>query len=91
MLHGDYGVLSPAWAGSQAAAITSDHAFIQALLDVEHAWSAVLAEAGLIPQEHLGAITDAANADDYDLAAIAAEGVGGGNPLIPCWAPTEPT
>ncbi|WP_256174039.1 lyase family protein [Arthrobacter sp. HMSC06H05] len=83
MLHGDYGVLSPAWAGSQAAAITSDHAFIQALLDVEHAWSAVLAEAGLIPQEHLGAITDAANADDYDLAAIAAEGVGGGNPLIP--------
>ncbi len=83
MLHGDYGVLSPAWAGSQAAAITSDHAFIQALLDVEHAWSAVLAEAGLIPQEHLGAITDAADADDYDLAAIAAEGVGGGNPLIP--------
>ncbi|KGF20489.1 lyase family protein [Pseudoglutamicibacter albus] len=83
VLHGDYGVLSPAWAGSQAAAITSDHAFIQALLDVEHAWSAVLAEAGLIPQEHLGAITDAANADDYDLAAIAAEGVGGGNPLIP--------
>lgn len=83
MLHGDYGVLSPAWAGSQAAAITSDHAFIQALLDVEQAWSAVLAEAGLIPQEHLGAITDAADADDYDLAAIAAEGVGGGNPLIP--------
>ncbi|WP_256276298.1 lyase family protein [Arthrobacter sp. HMSC08H08] len=83
MLHGDYGVLSPAWAGSQAAAITSDHAFVQALLDVEHAWSAVLAEAGLIPQEHLGAITDAADADDYDLAAIAAEGVGGGNPLIP--------
>ena len=79
----DYGVLSPAWAGSQTAALTSDHAFIQALLDVERAWSVVLADAGLIPREHLAPINAAADADAYDLDAIAAAGVGGGNPLIP--------
>lgn len=83
MPNADYGVLSPAWAGSQTAALTSDHAFIQALLDVERAWSVVLADAGLIPGEHLAPIDAAADADDYDLDAIAAAGVGGGNPLIP--------
>ena len=83
MPNADYGVLSPAWAGSQTAALTSDHAFIQALLDVERAWCAVLADAGLIPGEHLAPIDAAADADHYDLEAIAAAGVGGGNPLIP--------
>ncbi len=83
MPNADYGVLSPAWAGSQTAALTSDHAFIQALLDVERAWSVVLADAGLIPGEHLAPIDAAADADHYDLEAIAAAGVGGGNPLIP--------
>lgn len=83
MPNADYGVLSPAWAGSQTAALTSDHAFIQALLDVERAWSVVLADAGLIPGEHLAPINEAADADHYDLEAIAAAGVGGGNPLIP--------
>ena len=83
MPNADYGVLSPAWAGSQTAALTSDHAFIQALLDVKRAWCVVLADAGLIPGEHLAPITAAADADHYDLDAIAAAGVGGGNPLIP--------
>lgn len=83
MPNADYGVLSPAWAGSQTAALTSDHAFIQALLDVERAWCAVLADAGLIPGKHLAPIDAAADADHYDLEAIAAAGVGGGNPLIP--------
>ena len=79
----DYGVLSPAWAGSQTAALASDQAFTQAMLDVEHAWSAVLAEAGLIPQSHLAPIADAAQAELYNLSAIAADAVAGGNPLIP--------
>lgn len=79
----DYGVLSPAWAGSQTAALASDQAFSQAMLDVEHAWSAVLAEAGLIPQSHLAPIVDAAQAELYNLSAIAADAVAGGNPLIP--------
>ena len=83
MPNADYGVLSPAWAGSQTAALTSDHAFIQALLDVKRAWCVVLADAGLIPGEHLAPIPAAADADHYDLDAIAAAGVGGGNPLIP--------
>lgn len=83
MPNADYGVLSPAWAGSQTAALTSDHAFIQALLDVERAWSVVLADAGLIPGDHLAPINEAADAGAYDLDAIAAAGVGGGNPLIP--------
>ena len=79
----DYGVLSPAWAGSQTAALASDQAFTQAMLDVEHAWSAVLAEAGLIPQSHLAPIAAAAQAELYNLSAIAADAVAGGNPLIP--------
>ncbi|MFC0582823.1 lyase family protein [Micrococcoides hystricis] len=79
----DYGVLSPAWAGSQTAALCSDAAFCQAMLEVERAWCHVLAEEGLIPTDHLAAIAAAAKVELYDLGKIAADAVGGGNPLIP--------
>jgi 3-carboxy-cis,cis-muconate cycloisomerase len=39
----DLGLLSPVWAGTPAAATTSDAAVVQALLDVESAWVAVQA------------------------------------------------
>ncbi len=79
----DYGVFNPAWAGTRAAELTSDTAFLQALLEVERAWSHVLADAGLIPADHLAAISTAAKVELYDPAQLAAAAAGGGNVLIP--------
>jgi hypothetical protein len=50
----DLGLLSPVWAGTPAAATTSDAAVVQALLDVESAWVAVqasVAERSAEPEE----------------------------------------
>ncbi|MBT1001096.1 3-carboxy-cis,cis-muconate cycloisomerase [Paenarthrobacter sp. DKR-5] len=76
-----HGLLAPAWAGSEAAAATSDRAVGQALLDVERALVAAQVTLGLAPDEAL----DPAGFDiaGYDLPALAAEAQGGGNPVIP--------
>ncbi|MET1033800.1 MAG: lyase family protein [Arthrobacter sp.] len=79
----DHGLLSPAWAGTPAAAATSDEAVLQAMLDVEAAWVAVLADAGLCDPADADALDAAADAALYDTASVAARGRDGGNPLIP--------
>ena len=48
---GDFGLLSPAWAGTEAAALTADTALLQAMLDVELGWVQVLADAGIVAPE----------------------------------------
>lgn len=83
---GDYGLLSPAWAGTRVAALTSDRAFIQAMLDVELAWVRIQARTGLIPSalvEHVARSSIAAN---FDAASLAARAQQAGNPLIPLLA-----
>lgn len=45
----DTGLLSPGWAGSPAAAATSDTAYLRALLDAEAALTRVQAALGLVP------------------------------------------
>lgn len=86
---GQYGLLSPVWAGTSAAAATSDDAVIVTLLQVEAAWARTLAEAELAPSESAEAIRSIwQQQQDPDTAAIdpqslAAAGVGGGNPVIP--------
>ncbi|MDQ6751923.1 MAG: lyase family protein [Actinomycetota bacterium] len=82
----DYGLLSPAWAGTEVAALTGDRAFVQALLDVEWTWIKVLAEAGYVDGSHVMAVAAAASADQYDIASVAVRAQGGGNPLIPLLA-----
>lgn len=81
---GDLGLLAPAWAGSAAARLLDDTAVLQAMLDVEHAWVLVCAEAGLGsgPQNS----PDAWEAAHHDLASVAERTPHGGNPLIPLLA-----
>lgn len=83
MTEADYGLLSPAWAGTPAAAATNDSALVQAMLDVEAAWVAVLADAGHCDPADADALDAASDAALYDLPSIAARGRDGGNPLIP--------
>ena len=79
----DVGLLSPLGQGTREAELTSDAAWLQGMVDAELALTRALVNAGLVP-EWMGAVCDAlANASQFDLAAIAAEGRGGGNPVIP--------
>jgi 3-carboxy-cis,cis-muconate cycloisomerase len=82
----DFGLLSPATAGTAASRLTSDSEFIQAMLDVELAWVRVLADAGYVAAEVPAAVEAAASAQRYDAAGLAGRAQGGGNPLIPLLA-----
>ncbi|MFP3986699.1 3-carboxy-cis,cis-muconate cycloisomerase [Streptomyces sp. E11-3] len=79
----DTGLLSPVWAGSAAAASTSDHAFLQAMLDAEAALTRAQAALGAAPAQAADAVTAAARADAFDLASLALRARAGGNPVIP--------
>lgn len=83
---GDFGLLSPAWAGTEVAALTGDYAFIQTMLDVELGWVRVQARVGLIPADVVDAVAREATAGNYDAASLAERAQYGGNPLIPLLA-----
>lgn len=82
-LEADAGLLDPLSAGTAAAAQSSDASYLRHLLEVEAAWTAVLAEAGMTTAAHARAAAAAADPADYDLAALAHDGQSGGNVLIP--------
>ncbi|GAB3182799.1 adenylosuccinate lyase family protein [Nesterenkonia halophila] len=82
----DVGLLRPASAGSPAAAQAGDAAVLQAMLDVEAAWSQVLGEQGVIDPADAAAVARRARAEDFDLAGLAAASRSGGNPVIPLLA-----
>lgn len=65
---------------------TDDTAVLQALLDVEAAWVAAQADAGLAPRAAAASARAAARAADYDAGDIALRAEGGGNPVIPLLA-----
>ncbi|MER7491727.1 3-carboxy-cis,cis-muconate cycloisomerase [Streptomyces pharetrae] len=77
------GLLAPGWAGSPAAAATSDSAYLRALLDAEAALTRVQAALGLAPAEAATAVTEAAGTGRFDVRALAERARGGGNPVIP--------
>lgn len=79
----DTGLLNPGWAGSLVAHETSDAAFLRQMLQVEAAWTAVLAENGLATADQAEAAANASDPSSYDLVALAHAGQDGGNPLIP--------
>jgi 3-carboxy-cis,cis-muconate cycloisomerase len=79
----DFGLLSPATAGTAASRLTSDYQFIQAMLDVELEWVRVLADAGYIDAGLIPAVEAASTAELYDAASLAERAQGGGNPVIP--------
>ena len=82
----DYGLLSPAWAGTSVAELTGDTAVLQALLDVELEWVRVLADAGLADPDAPADVAAVSDASRYDAASIAERAQGGGNPVIPLLA-----
>ncbi|MCC3290254.1 lyase family protein [Arthrobacter sp. zg-Y1110] len=82
----DYGLLSPAWAGTRVAELTGDRQLLQALLDVELEWVRVLASAGLADPEAPAAVAAVSDASRYDAASLAERAQGGGNPVIPLLA-----
>jgi 3-carboxy-cis,cis-muconate cycloisomerase len=64
--------------------LTSDRAWLGALLEVEAAMAAAEAEAGLIPAEAASAIAGACESvDRFDLAALGREARASGNPVLP--------
>ncbi|MFD5157369.1 3-carboxy-cis,cis-muconate cycloisomerase [Streptomyces hawaiiensis] len=80
---GDTGLLAPGWAGSAAAAATSDEAYLRALLDAEAALTRAQAVMGLAPAEAATAVTEAADAGAFDAGSLAGRARAGGNPVIP--------
>jgi 3-carboxy-cis,cis-muconate cycloisomerase len=60
-----------------------DHAYLQALLDVEVALAAAEAEHGVIPSACVDDIRAVARAENFDLAELSAEAVRDGNIVIP--------
>ncbi|MGH3435237.1 MAG: 3-carboxy-cis,cis-muconate cycloisomerase [Sciscionella sp.] len=80
---GDFGLLAPVYAGTPAAAATSDVAWVRAMLDAEAALARAQARLGLIEPAHAAAVSEAANAMAPDPAELACAARGGGNPVIP--------
>lgn len=80
---GDFGVVAPGWAGTSASPALSDHAFVQAMLDVESTWALVLARRGLITATQAEVIAAACRIEHVDVAELARQVPAGGNALIP--------
>ena len=79
----DIGLLHPLGFGSRADELTGDAAWLQAMVDVELALTRALVAAGLVPEWMSAVCDELSDAGRLDLARIAAEGQGGGNPVIP--------
>ncbi|MGO4689841.1 lyase family protein [Glaciibacter sp. 2TAF33] len=78
----DVGLLNPLGQGTREAELTSDAAWLQALVDAELALTRALIDAGLVP-DWMSGVCDELAAAALDVVAIAAAGRGGGNPVIP--------
>jgi 3-carboxy-cis,cis-muconate cycloisomerase len=77
------GLLGSLFGEADADAHLSDHARLQAMLDVEAALADVEGELGVIPRSAAAPIRAAARAGLYDAAALAAEAAEAGNLAIP--------
>ncbi|TAM70624.1 MAG: 3-carboxy-cis,cis-muconate cycloisomerase [Microbacteriaceae bacterium] len=77
------GLLDPLSQGTSAARLTDDAAWLQALVDAELGLTRALIRAGLVPSWMSAVADEIADARSLDLAAIAAAGRAGGNPVIP--------
>ncbi|TFB70617.1 3-carboxy-cis,cis-muconate cycloisomerase [Cryobacterium glaciale] len=79
----DAGLLNPLSHGTRESELTSDQAWLQAMVDAELALTRALVDAGLVPEWMLAVCDALADASQFDLGAIALEARGGGNPVIP--------
>jgi 3-carboxy-cis,cis-muconate cycloisomerase len=76
-------LLSPLFASDAMAAVFSDRARLQGMLDFEAALARVEASVGLFPAATATAIARACKADLLDIAALARDTAQAGNPAIP--------
>ncbi|MEW2490092.1 3-carboxy-cis,cis-muconate cycloisomerase [Streptomyces sp. NPDC048411] len=79
----DAGLLAPGRAGAPAESSTGDRAVLQAMLDAEAALTRAQSACGLAPAEAGQAVTQAADADRFDVRDLALRARSGGNPVIP--------
>ncbi len=79
----DAGLFAPVRSGAEVEGLTSDQAFLQAMLDAESALARAQARLGLVPAAAARTITDVARASNLDLVAIAHGARDGANPVVP--------
>jgi len=79
----DAGLLNPLSHGTRESALTSDQAWLQAMVDAELALTRALVDARLAPDWMIAVCDGLADASQFDLGAIAVEARVGGNPVIP--------
>ncbi|WP_088343165.1 MULTISPECIES: 3-carboxy-cis,cis-muconate cycloisomerase [Rhodomicrobium] len=75
--------LGPFFGSEAMAAIFSDRARIQAMLDVEAALARAEAACGIIPASAVGPIAEMADAGRFDLEALGREALNSGNLAVP--------
>ncbi|MFF1412280.1 3-carboxy-cis,cis-muconate cycloisomerase [Streptomyces sp. NPDC058289] len=78
----DSGLLSPVRAGTPAEAVTSDLAWLQAMLDAEAALARAQAKVGSVPAEAAAVISRAARAERLDVRALALVARETANPVV---------
>ncbi|MFB6517736.1 3-carboxy-cis,cis-muconate cycloisomerase [Streptomyces sp. NPDC056401] len=78
----DSGLLSPVRAGTSAEAVTSDLAWLQAMLDAEAALARAQAKVGSVPAEAAAVISRAARAERLDVRALALVARETANPVV---------
>ncbi|RJQ73798.1 3-carboxy-cis,cis-muconate cycloisomerase [Pseudonocardiaceae bacterium YIM PH 21723] len=76
----DSGLLSPTWVGTQAHRLTTDEAWLAAMVRAEVALAAAQARLGVIPESTAAAIASAAA--DIDVTELAVAARGAGNPVV---------
>ncbi|MGW6281268.1 lyase family protein [Kribbella sp. NPDC055071] len=79
---GDFGLLSPVWAGSRASVLTSDAALVGALVRCEAALIRALVQVGIAPTSALE-VASYVDGVLIDPGPLAVDAVAGGNPVIP--------
>lgn len=78
----DAGLLAPVWAGTRAAVLTTDRAWLQAMLDTEVALARAQSQLGLVPVEAVEIITGVARAERFELGQLARAARGAANPVV---------
>lgn len=78
----DAGLLAPVWAGTRGAALVTDEAWLQAMLDTEVALARAQVRLGVVPPAALGPITAAARAERLDVVRLARAARGSANPVV---------
>lgn len=79
----DVGLLSPSWAGTPVALVTSDQALVDAMIEVELALLDAYVRLRLVPAQVAATIRTIAASTEFNTPGLAVRARDGGNPVIP--------